>query len=321
MGDWVDFKKVKAMVSFEQVLSHYGINWLRKKGDELRGCCPIHKGEGQDAFHVNSTKGAFHCFSCGKRGNILDFTAAMENCSVRDAAVKLVGWFSVPSTDAGKGQVGEGKTTAAVSATASEKAELGNKPLGFQLKGVDPDHPYLKTRGISKETAELFGIGFFPGRGSMSGRVVIPLHNERGELVAYAGRSIDETEPKYKLPAGFHKSQVLYNLHRAIGQKSVVVVEGFFDCIKVTAAGWPCVALMGCSMSQQQEELLATHFETVWLMLDGDEAGRQAADEVLPRLAERLFVRIVKVPEGKQPDSMTVEELQAALDKQKTPPR
>src|ERR1051325_2424539 len=106
MGDWVDFKTVKATVSFDQVLSHYGINWLKKTGDELRGRCPIHKGEGQEAFHVNSTKGAFHCFSCGKRGNILDFTAAMENCSVRDAAVKLAGWFSVSTAGAGNGQGG-----------------------------------------------------------------------------------------------------------------------------------------------------------------------------------------------------------------------
>ena len=59
-----------------------------------------------------------------------------------------------------------------------------------------------------------FGIGYFPGKGSMSGRVVIPIHNERGELVAYAGRAIDQTEPKYKLPAGFKKSAVLFNLHR-----------------------------------------------------------------------------------------------------------
>ena len=92
---WVDFKAVKAAVSIEQVLSHYNVNWLRKKGDELRGRCPIHKGEGSDTFHVNVSKRAFHCFSCKKRGNVLDLVAAMEGCGVRDAAMKLSEWFSV----------------------------------------------------------------------------------------------------------------------------------------------------------------------------------------------------------------------------------
>ncbi|MGA7410202.1 MAG: hypothetical protein WBW33_06935 [Bryobacteraceae bacterium] len=79
----------------------------------------------------------------------------------------------------------------------------------------------------------------------MSGRLVIPIHNERGELVAYAGRSIDGSEPRYKLPAGFRKSQVLFSLHRVTGP-DVIVVEGFFDCMKVWQAGHQAVvSLMG----------------------------------------------------------------------------
>ena len=64
-------------------------------------------------------------------------------------------------------------------------------------------------RRISRETAETFGVGYFSGKGSMSGRIVIPIHNEHGELVAYAGRTIDESAPRYKLPAGFHKGQAI----------------------------------------------------------------------------------------------------------------
>jgi DNA primase len=79
--------------------------------------------------------------------------------------------------------------------------------------------------------------------------VVIPIHNEGGDLVAYAGQSIDTSEPKYKLPAGFRKSLELYNLHRAKQESNpaqrVVLVEGFFDCIKVSEAGYSCVGLMG----------------------------------------------------------------------------
>jgi DNA primase len=77
-----------------------------------------------------------------------------------------------------------------------------NKPLSFTLRDVDSSHLYLRQRGIQEETARHFGVGFFLGRGSMSGCVVIPIHNERGELVAYVGRSIDGSEPKYKLPNG-----------------------------------------------------------------------------------------------------------------------
>ena len=140
-----------------------------------------------------------------------------------------------------------------------------NKPLGFRLQGIDHHHPYLAQRGIDPETAEYFGVGFFSGKGSMSGRVVIPVENEKGELVAYAGRAIDGGEPKYKLPAGFKKSQVLYNLPRAAEETegTVILVEGFFDCIKVTQAEHACVALMGCSMSAEQEAQLG-HISGRW---------------------------------------------------------
>lgn len=120
-----------------------------------------------------------------------------------------------------------------------------NKPLTFQLRGVSSDHPYLTERGITQETAEMFGVGYFSGKGTMAGRVVIPIHDEHDQLVAYAGRAIDGSEPKYKLPTGFRKSAVLYNLHRVKAQE-VILVEGFFDCMKVWQSLHPfAVALMG----------------------------------------------------------------------------
>jgi DNA primase len=189
-----------------------------------------------------------------------------------------------------------------------------NVPLKFALKGVDPAHPYLAHRGITGETAALFGVGFFPGKGSMAGRVVVPVHNEKGELVAYAGRSIDDAEPRYKLPEGFKKSLVFFNLHRAKGQGRVVVVEGFFGTMKVHQAGFPCVVgLMGWSLSEEQEKLLAEHFHEAVLMLDGDEAGRAAAPEITARLARKMFVRAVDLSAGAQPDRFSSEEIKAIL--------
>ena len=91
-GEWVDFKALKQTISMQMVLDHYKVPGLKRVGDELRGPCPIHKGASQSRhFCVSLTKNAFKCFaqSCKARGNILDFVAAMENCSVRDSALKL----------------------------------------------------------------------------------------------------------------------------------------------------------------------------------------------------------------------------------------
>jgi DNA primase len=306
-NNWVDFKAVKAAVTMEMVLGRYGVNWLRKNGEELRGRCPIHHGEGQSTFHASLTKNAFNCFSCKARGNVLDFVAAMEKCSVRDAGAKLMEWFSISAT-----QEADGKKTTAKEERGAEPAAV-NKPLAFQLKGIDHEHPYLKTRGITPETAQTFGVGYFSGKGSMSGRIVIPIHDESGELVAYAGRAIDDSEPRYKLPKGFHKSQVVYNLHRVGESDHVVVVEGFFDCMKVAQAGFPAVALMGSSLAEQQEHLLLRQFKKVTLMLDGDTAGRGAAETIAEQLVHKIHVRIVDLSDRKQPDHLTAEEANQLL--------
>jgi DNA primase len=315
---WVDFKAVKQSVPIERVLGRYRVK-LRRVGQELRGRCPIHQGEGTESFHASTEKNAFHCFSCGAKGNVLDFVAAMEKCTVREAALRLADWFAV-STAAGPAPAAIVTAAGAGGETARQAAagesEEPNQPLNFTLKGVAFSHPYLEGRGVDAETAEYFGLGYFGGRGSMHGRVVIPIDNERGQLVAYAGRSIDGSEPKYKLPLGFKKSQVLYNLSRAVEeaeQGTVVVVEGFFDCVKVTQAGFAAVALMGCSLSARQEHLLAEHFERALVMLDGDEAGQKAADTVVARLSRRLWVKAVRLPGGKQPDKLALTELRTFL--------
>jgi DNA primase len=217
VGEWVDFRAVKQAVTMRMVLDYYQIK-LKGSRDELRGRCPIHKGEGADAFHVNVEKNCFQCFagSCKKRGNVLDFVVAMEGCSVREAALKLQRWFAITSELVeAVGQ--EARHVERIKRESRGESGEKNKPLTFQLKGVDSTHPYLAERGIRLETAKSFGVGFFAGKGSMHGRIVIPIHNEAGELMAYVGRALnDSEEEKYKLPDGFKKSLVVYNLHRAI---------------------------------------------------------------------------------------------------------
>jgi DNA primase len=192
-----------------------------------------------------------------------------------------------------------------------------NPPLRFVLHPVDWFHPYLSQRGIDRQTAEGFQVGLYSGPGLLHGRVVIPIHNPRGQLVGYAGRATDRTEPRYKFPAGFQKSPVLFNLHRAVrsGCRQVVVVEGFFDCLRVHQAGYPTVvALMGTGLSEAQQKLLLDHFEEVVLMLDGDEAGRRAARRIVAQLGSQVCVYRAEVPEGSQPDQLSPTQIRALLD-------
>ena len=194
-----------------------------------------------------------------------------------------------------------------------------NKPLGFELTKFDTEHPYLKERGLTADTILRFGIGFCAS-GSMAGRIVIPIHNVDGKVVAYAGRwpgNPPNDTPKYRLPAGFRKSVEVFNLHRAIEARDdqpLIIVEGFFDCIHLVQCGCDrTIALMGSTLSTVQEQLLRQHTtaETrIVLMLDEDEAGRAARAEIVQRLAIDRFLKIVQLPEHlAQPDQLSADEL------------
>jgi len=297
-SNWVDFSAVKRAVNLETVLEHYQVQGLRRRGDQLQGCCPIHHGRRDDSFRAHLTRNVFHCFACQARGNVLDFVAAMERCSIREAALRLQQRFGV-----NVGMPRDGQKRELV-----RKEEGRNPPLPFALHGVEGNHPYLAERGIDLATAAEFGLGFYAGPGLMSGRVVIPIRNLRGELVAYAGRAVDGRSPKYKLPAGFRKSLEVFNLQRAVaaGGQAVIVVEGYFDCMRVHQAGFPwVVALMGSSLSAAQESGLRRHFEGIVLMLDGDAAGRAASETIAARLSGWRSVQVVRVPDASQPDQLT----------------
>ena len=205
MINGLDFKSVKRAVKLESVLRHYQVE-LRPSGkDQYRGCCPIHRGDGRDAFHVNLARNIFHCFACDAGGTVLDFVAAMEGCSLFEAARRLQAMTCFPdqlkSAPHGKELV--------------TKRKMVSLPLNFSLTGIDCSHPYLADRGITGKTAIEFGVGFYPGPGLMRGRLVIPIHSTEGELIAYCGRSVDQTQPRYRLPPAFAKSETLFNMHRA----------------------------------------------------------------------------------------------------------
>jgi DNA primase len=317
MADYVKFDELKARVSMTDVLAHYGLlegtqEKASKRGMELRLRCPFHE-DSTPSLSIHAESGKFHCFGChAKGGDIFDFVVAKEGIAGsertknrRRAALLIQDWFGVESqaTPVPETSAAADVTSPAGADTPAHEApeEPVNPPLKFTFKHLDTKHPYLtQERGLKDATIDAFGLGHHAGKGIMHDRVVIPIHNEAGELVAYAGRSPGEPpagEGKYHFPPNFHKSLVLFNLHRArqYATEGLIVVEGFFTVFEFFQRGRKnVVALMGSSMSAEQERLIV---ETVGpkgrvlLALDNDEAGRKGSEDALKRLSAQVFVR------------------------------
>jgi DNA primase len=222
MNRWLNFREIKQTIAIEAVLGHYQWKYLRRRGDRVQGCCPIHHGQRADAFNVDLRNNGFHCFSCQAHGGVLDLVVAMERCSLRQAGLLLTEWFGVTT----EVRPLESPIDHMKPAQLIREKERLAAPLKFALRPVDSEHAYLRERGIDVHTAAHFGVGYYAAPGLLQGRVVIPIHNERGQLLAYAGRSINGAGPKYKLPANFAKSHVLFNLHRAIAHRQQTTNRG-----------------------------------------------------------------------------------------------
>ena len=313
-SQWVDFAAIKGSVDIAQVLDHYRVRLKRVRKDYLRGLCPLPthgSAQSRESFGVDTGRNVWACHSascCQARrgkvgGNILDLVACMEACSVREAALRLRGWSEVSVETGLRDQlVSRGKRS------GPSQEELPRLSFTLRLQW----HPYLEQRGIQGQTAAWFGVGYYGGSGLLRGRMVFPIHDEGGELVAYAGRTMDGREPRCLFPPGFHKSQVVFNLHRAIEFAArqggvAIVVEGLFDCLKVHQAGYGnVVALMGASLSDRQSELLHRYFRELVVMLDGDEAGRRASRVLATRWPA---AHTAWVPAGRQPDQLSSEDI------------
>jgi DNA primase len=332
---FVDFRDIRSRITMEQVLEHYNLlGTFKRSGHSLSGPCPIHKGSNPTQFRVETEKNLWNCFSeCKHGGNTLDFIRRMENCSIHDAAIKACEWFNIPldevKTESPSNEPEESPRRAASSRpTSAPKAEdtKPNPPLKFRLDKLQREHPYLtQERGLTQETIIDFGLGYFTGdKGMMVGHIVIPIHNVKGELVAYGGRWPGEppadTE-KYKMPPNFKKLLEVFNLDRAIKEpadKPLIIVEGFFDVIKLHQHGCKkVVALMGWFMSPAQEELIRTHaksYSHIIVMLDENRAGQDAREEIAGRLAKFAFVKVhVFDKPDMQPEHLSAEEVQRLL--------
>lgn len=238
----MNFRELKAAVPIRRVLEKYGhLESLAESGDRLSGPCPL--CDSQSAFRVSQEKNCFMCFSCQTGGNMLDLVAAMEQCSVRDAAVKVAEWFEVetsgpakaPARKSARSPRREGdppaakaaeKPPAAASQAPTEGREpeqdpctrpcSANPPLSFQLK-LDPEHPWFADSGLLPETVRIFGLGFCE-KGVMAGRIAFPIRNPKGELIGYAGRWPGENPPEgqllWRYPKGLDLDQLVYPAER-----------------------------------------------------------------------------------------------------------
>ena len=183
-----------------------------------------------------------------------------------------------------------------------------NVPLTFTLQ-LKADHPHLVTeRALKPETIASFGIGYC-SKGTLRGQIAIPIHDEDGDLVAYAGRRLKPSDirehGKYTFPKGFKKARVLYRYHVAKEKKAeagLILVEGFFACLKLCEAGLTqVVAAMGVEVSPYQANLIQGA-KDLTVIFDGDEAGHAGADKIREQLGSILPVRIIRLPAGVKPD-------------------
>ena len=321
------FSDVQAKASFPAVLKHYGIAFTQMPSGELRALCPLHEDKSPSMF-INIEKRLFNCFGCGAGGNVVEFVRLKESLSdtgsdlgkaaslVMDVSGAGEGYNFVSSSgEAGarskpaRAPVRPEKGIAKEEDGLDEGAAVSNEPLGFELQ-LELGSAFLSDRGIDAATQEMFGLGVAK-RGMMKGRVVIPIHNDGGERIAYCGRyagdPVPGDEPRYKMPATFNKRLELFNLHRAtvLDKDFVVIVEGFWSAIRLHMLDIPTVAAMGAQLYPEQVDLIvAAGFTRAFVVFDGDIAGRMGAEKAVASLSGHMFTRRLDLPDGIKPDAM-----------------
>ncbi len=278
----IEFGKVK-LVPIASVLRMRGIE-VRQTGDYLVGKCPLpfHTG-GKGTFKVNTSNNWWTCFSqsCREKlgksgGDVIDLVCALDDMKPVDAAKWLDEVFCTKP-----------RPRPEIDHVGHEKISQVNKPLTWKLQGVNPRHDIIQSRGISIETAEKWGVGYYrskQGTASMDDRIVFPLY-EDGNLVGYAGRTVlpvSDDNPKWKIGKGIRKS-FLFGLERCDPKKPVIVAESCWAPLWFSERGQQAAALMGYDLTEEQEKSLKP-FDTVILALDNDDKAKEKMAKIVDRL-------------------------------------
>jgi DNA primase len=318
---------------------------LKKRGNDLVGLCPFH-GEKTPSFHVHPDRGFFKCFGCGEGGDVIAFVQKLENVPFPEAVRMLATKAGIelePENPQAARQRGERESIYEANRIAAQYfARMLRDPVGERARG------YLESRGFREAIVEKFALGYAPdswdGLASelerngiepelaeragllKSGqrshydfyrdRLMVPTYATTGEVIAFGGRALGEAQPKYLNTATtpvYTKGRHLYALNvarrAAQAEKTLIVVEGYLDCIALHQAGFEnAVAALGTSFTDEQAAELRKYADYVFLCFDGDTAGSNAATKAVDIASNAIehagsSVRIVLLPPGEDPDS------------------
>jgi DNA primase len=317
--------EVRERTDVVDLVSHYV--QLKKTGRSYKGLCPFHQ-EKTPSFVVFPESGNFHCFGCGRGGDVFTFYMGVEKVEFRDALQELARRAGIelasaptvaPEVDAHRNRLIELNELAA----AFYANILRNTPAGSNGRQV------LQQRGVSKEMVERFGLGFAPDGGDplsrylaqrnvdpelateagllvardsgghrdrFRNRLLFPIRTREGRTVGFGGRALGDAQPKYLNSAQsaiFDKSALLYGLDLAQEairrEEKVVIVEGYMDAIAAHQFGFPnVVAAMGTAVTEAQIALVKRLSRNIVLALDADAAGQGATVRSLERLPDAL---------------------------------
>ena len=325
-------ESIRFSADIVQVVSDYMA--LKGSGNNLKGLCPFH-AEKTPSFSVHRERQIFHCFGCGVGGDVFKFVMLAEQATFPESIRIVADKCGIPMP----------KASLRDDRAAREREQLQGvyeaAAAHFERKLKAPDaaqaRQILKERNVKPEFVERFGLGYAPTAGLLGvlkpedpvktglfvkndrgevydrfrRRLIFPIWNERGKVIAFGGRIVGEGNPKYlNSPESplYSKSFVLYGLHlaRAAARKAgrMVVVEGYFDCLSLHQNGIEnVVASCGTSLTSQQVSVLARFVPEVVMNYDPDTAGQSATKRSIELLLERnLTVRILRLPDGLDPD-------------------
>jgi DNA primase len=333
---------------------------LKKAGREYKACCPFHN-EKTPSFWVSPDKQFYHCFGCGKHGTALGFLMDHDHLAfpeaVEDLAARL--GLEVPQ------EAGVDTSAKRADEPLYELMTRVAAYYASSLAGDERSRAYLAQRGLSRETIERFGLGYaanswndvlrrFGGkeadakrlveaglivereRGQIRDgerhydrfrdRIMFPIRDTRGRVIAFGGRIIDAGEPKYlNSPETvlFHKGRELYGLHETRRARSnlkrLLIVEGYMDTVRLHQAGIDyAVATLGTATTPEHLKRIFRLVSDVVFAFDGDRAGRAAAwralQQALPEAREGREIRFLFLPEGHDPDTLVAEEGREAFE-------
>jgi DNA primase len=317
---------------------------LTKAGREYKGCCPFHN-EKTPSFYVNDEKGFYHCFGCSAHGDAIRWMTDQRGLGFMDAVKELAdaAGMQIPARDPKAAAKAE---RANILYDVMEAAQNWFVQQFQGLEGADA-RAYCNKRGLKPETIKDFGIGFAPDskaklRNALKvfgdeklveaglliavddkepydrfrGRLMIPIRDPRGRVIAFGGRILGAGEPKYLNSPDtplFDKGRTLYNLDKASpaarASGRVVVVEGYMDAIALAQAGYgEVVAPLGTALTEQQIAILWRMVPKPILCFDGDVAGQKAAFRAAQRALSGLrpghSIEFVTLPDGEDPDDL-----------------